>query len=425
MPARIEPIADRYSAWRLLKEGISGNRGWKQAWRKPEPKARYDVVIIGGGGHGLATAHYLANVHGITNVAVVQKGPIGLGNGGRNTTIVRSNYLLPSNTRFYEYSLKLWEGLEQDLNYNVMVSQRGQLSLFHSDSERDAAVRRGNSMRIQGVDAVLVDGEAVRAMLPFLAMDNPMFPILGGLLQPRGGTARHDAVIWGFARAADRRGVDILEHCEVTGIRRDGGRVVGVETTRGFIGARKVGIAVAGNTSRVAAMAGLRLPVESHLLQAFVSEAIKPLINCVISFGAGHFYISQTDRGGLIFGGDLDGYNSYSQRGNLPLVERLMGVGVSMIPALSRLRVLRQWAGIADMTMDGSPFICRTLIEGLYLNGGWCYGGFKATPASGWCFAYTIAKDEPHPFNADLTIDRFLEGRMIDERGAGPNPWAQ
>ena len=425
MSTRPEPIADRYSAWRLLTEGLSGNRGWKPAWRKPEPKGSYDVVIVGGGGHGLATAHYLASVHGITNVAVVERGPIGLGNSGRNTTIVRSNYGLPSNTRFYEWSLKLWEGLEQDLNYNVMMSQRGVINIFHSDSQRDVMVRRGNSMRLQGVDAVLMDRDAVRAMLPFVALDNPMFPVFGGLMQPRGGTARHDAVVWGFARAADRRGVDIIEHCEVTGIRRDGGRVTGVETTRGFIGAKKVGIAVAGNTSRLAAMAGLSLPIETHLLQAFVSEAIKPMIDTVVTFGAGHFYISQSDKGGLVFGGDLDGYNSYSQRGNLPLVEHLMGAAVSMIPALSRLRVLRQWAGVMDMTMDSSPFICKTPVEGLYLDGGWCYGGFKATPGSGWCFAHTIANDAPHAFNADLTIERFRDGRLIDERGAGPNPWAQ
>ena len=412
-----------YSAWRLLAEALRGNKGWTPAWRKPEPKAHYDVVIVGGGGHGLATAHYLASVHGVRNVAVVEKGPIGLGNGGRNTTIVRSNYLLPSNTRFYEKSLQLWEGLEQDLNYNVMMSQRGVINIFHSDPERDAAVRRGNSMRLQGVDAVLLDREGVRAMLPMVALDNPMFPIVGGLLQPRGGTARHDAVIWGFARAADRRGVDILEDCEVVGIRREGGKVAGVETTRGFIGAGKVGVAVAGATSRLATMAGLRLPVETHLLQAFVSEAIKPYLNCVATFGVGHFYISQSDKGGLVFGGNLDGYNSYSQRGNLPLVEHLMGAAVAMIPSLSRLRVLRQWAGIMDMSMDGSPFICKTPIEGLYFNGGWCYGGFKATPGSGWCFAHTIARDEPHPLNADLTIERFRDGRLIDERGAGAKPW--
>jgi heterotetrameric sarcosine oxidase beta subunit len=411
-----------YSALALLKNAFSGNRGWKPAWRKPEPKPAYDVIIVGGGGHGLATAHYLASVHGITNVAVVEKGPIGLGNAGRNTTIVRSNYGLPSNTRFYEWSLKLWEGLEQDLNYNVMMSQRGVLNLFHSDSQRDATARRGNSMRLQGVDAELLDREQVRAMAPFIAMDNPMFPIFGGLLQRRGGTARHDAVVWGFARAADRRGVDIIEHCEVTGIRREGGRVTGVETTRGFIGAKKVGVAVAGNTSRLATMAGLKLPVESHLLQAFVSEAIKPMIDSVVTFGAGHFYISQSDKGGLVFGGDLDGYNSYSQRGNLPLVEHLMGAAVSMIPSMSRLRVLRQWAGIMDMTMDSSPFICKTPVDGLYFNGGWCYGGFKATPGSGWCFAHTIANDAPHELNAPFRLDRFHRGAVIDDKGQGSTP---
>jgi sarcosine oxidase subunit beta len=248
---------------------------------------------------------------------------------------------------------------------------------------------------------------------------------LGGLLQRRGGTARHDAVAWGFARAASARGVDIIQHCEVTGIRREGGRVTGVETTRGFIGARKVGIAVAGHTSQVAAMAGLRLPIESHILQAFVSEAIKPYIDCVVTFGAGHFYISQSDKGGLVFGGDLDGYNSYSQRGNLPLVEHVVTEGLAMIPALSRIRILRQWAGIMDMTPDGSPLICKTPVEGLYLNGGWCYGGFKATPGSGWCFAHTLATGEPHELNAAFTMERFAEGRILDEKGVGPAWWAQ
>jgi len=413
-----------YSVWRLLKEGMSGHQGWPRAWRNPAPKPAYDVVIIGGGGHGLASAYYLAKEHGITNVAVLEKGPIGLGNVGRNTTIVRSNYLYPENNRFYEKSLKLWEGLEQDLNFNVMMSQRGVLNLFHSDSQRDAAARRGNSMRLNGIDAELLDREQVRAMVPILDFDNARFPIYGGLLQRRGGTARHDAVAWGFARAASERGVDIIQHCEVTGIRREGNRVTGVETTRGFIGARKIGIAVAGHTSHVAAMAGLRLPVESHVLQAFVSEAVKPLIDCVVTFGAGHFYISQSDKGGLVFGGDLDGYNSYAQRGNLPIAEKVMTEGLAMVPALSRLRVLRQWAGIMDMTPDGSPLICKTPVDGLFIDGGWCYGGFKAIPGSGWCFAHTLATGEPHELNAAFTLDRFRDGRVIDEKGAGPAWWA-
>lgn len=414
-----------YSVWRLLKEGMSGHQGWQRAWRNPAPRPAYDIVIIGGGGHGLASAHYLAKVHGITDVAVLEKGPIGLGNVGRNTTIVRSNYLYPENNRFYEKSLKLWEGLEQDLNFNVMMSQRGVLNLFHSDAQRDASARRGNSMRLNGIDAELLDREQVRAMVPILDFDNARFPIHGGLLQRRGGTARHDAVAWGFARAASERGVDIIQHCEVTGIRREGNRVTGVETSRGFIGAGKIGIAVAGHTSHVAAMAGLRLPVESHVLQAFVSEAVKPLIDCVVTFGAGHFYLSQSDKGGLVFGGDLDGYNSYAQRGNLPIAEVVMTDGVAMVPALSRLRVLRQWAGIMDMTPDGSPLICKTPIEGLFINGGWCYGGFKAIPGSGWCFAHTLATGEPHELNAAFTLDRFRDGRVLDEKGAGPAWWAQ
>ncbi len=414
----------RYSVFSLLREGLRGNTGWQRAWRDPIPKPAYDVVIIGGGGHGLATAYYLAKEHAITNVAVVEKGAIGQGNVGRNTTIVRSNYLMPENNRFYEKSLQLWEGLEQDLNYNVMMSQRGVLNLFHSDSQRDSYARRGNSMRLNGIDAELLDRAQVREMVPLLDVDNARFPVHGGLLQRRGGTARHDAVAWGLARAADRRGVDILQHCEVTGIRRDGNGVNGVETTKGFIGARKVGIVVAGNSSRVAAMAGLTLPIESHVLQAFVSEALKPLVDCVVTWGAGHFYISQSDKGGLVFGGDLDGYNSYAQRGNLPLVEHVMAAGVSMMPAVSRVRVLRQWGGIMDMSMDGSHIIAKTPVEGLYLNTGWCYGGFKAVPGSGWCFAHTIARDAPHALNAPFTLERYREGRLYDEKGAGAAPWS-
>ncbi len=413
----------RYSAFRLLAEGLGGHRGWGRAWRDPAPKPAYDVVIIGGGGHGLASAYYLAKEHGIANVAVLERGAIGLGNTGRNTTIVRSNYLYPQNNRFYEKSLQLWEGLEQDLNFNVMMSQRGVLNLFHSDSQRDQYARRGNSMRLNGIDAELLDREQVRRLVPILDFDNARFPIYGGLLQKRGGTARHDAVAWGFARGADKYGVDIIQNCEVTSIRMTRGWVVGVETTRGYIAAKKIGIAVAGHTSHVASMAGLRLPVESHILQAFVSEGLKPLIDGVVTFGAGHFYMSQSDKGGLVFGGGLDGYNSYARRGNLPTVEHVWTEGVALIPALSRVRVLRQWAGVMDMTFDGSPLICKTPVEGLYLNGGWCYGGFKATPGSGWCFAHTIAKDAPHELNAAMTIERFRQGRTIDEKGAGPFPW--
>ncbi len=412
----------RYSFLKLVGESLRGHRGWAPAWRDPEPQPAYDAIIVGGGGHGLATAYYLAKNHGIRNVALLEKGYIGGGNVGRNTTIIRSNYLLPGNTPFYEWSLKLWEGLEQDLNYNTMVSQRGVLNLFHSDSQRDALVRRGNALHLHGVDAELLDRRQVRALLPFADFDNARFPIRGGLLHRRGGTARHDAVAWGYARAADRLGVDILQNCEVTGIRREREAVVGVETTRGFIASRRVGLACAGNSSRVAALAGLRLPIESHVLQAFVSEGLKPLVPCVVMFGAGHFYISQSDKGGLVFGGSIDMYNSYAQRGNLPVVEEVAQEGVALFPCLSRVRILRSWGGITDMTMDGSPIIDRTAVDGLYLNAGWCYGGFKATPASGWCFAHLLATDQPHPVAAAYRLDRFASGRLLDENGAGAQP---
>ena len=411
----------RYSLLSLLRHCVSGHEQWAPAWREPDPKPAYDIVIVGAG-HGLATAYYLAKEHGLKNIAVLEKGWLGSGNIGRNTTIVRSNYLLPGNGPFYEWSMKLWEGLEQDFNFNAMVSQRGVLNLFHSDAQRDAAARRGNAMRIQGIDAELLDRHQVREMASYLDFDNARFPVHGGLLQRRGGTVRHDAVAWGYARGADSRGVDIIQNCEVTGIRIADGKVEGVETTRGFIACKKLGLAAAGNSSEVAAMAGIRLPIESHVLQAFVSEGLKPYIDSVITFGAGHFYVSQSDKGGLVFGGDLDGYNSYARRGNLPAVEHVIEAGVAMLPGLSRVKALRAWGGIMDMSMDGSPIIDKTHVDGLYLNCGWCYGGFKATPASGWCFAWTIARDEPHKLNAAFRLDRFRHGDMIDEKGAGATP---
>jgi sarcosine oxidase subunit beta len=318
--------------------------------------------------------------------------------------------------------MKLWERMEQDLNYNTMVSQRGIVNLYHSDAQRDAFVRRGNVMRINGIDAELLDLAQVRKMMPFLDFENARFPIQGGLLQRRAGTARHDAVVWGYAHAASGLGVDVIQNCEVTGFSRVSGKVTGVETTRGTIGAGKVGIAVAGSTSRVAAMAGMRLPIESHVLQAFVSEAIKPLIPNVITFGAGHFYVSQSDKGGLVFGGDLDGYNSYAQRGNMSTMEDVCEGGMALMPMIGRVRLLRQWGGIMDMSMDGSPIIDRTPVEGFYLNAGWCYGGFKATPASGLVFAHLLARDEPHQEARRFRLDRFRRGAMIDEKGQGPQP---
>ena len=412
----------RYSALKIFTEALTGNKGWKPVWRDPDPRPEYDVIIIGGGGHGLATAYYLAKEFGIKNVGVLEKGWLGSGNVGRNTTIIRSNYMLPGNQPFYEFSMKLWEGIEQDFNYNAMVSQRGLLNLSHNDPQQDAFARRGNAMLLAGADAVLLDQEDVRKKYPFLAFENARFPIKGGLFQPRGGTVRHDAVAWGYARGADGLGVDIIQNCEVTGFKIEDGVCKGIQSSRGDIRAKQVAVCVAGSSSRLMAQAGMRLPIESHVIQACVSEGLKPVLPGVITFGAGHFYVSQSDKGGLVFGGDIDGYNTYAQRGNLPAIEDVCEGGMAIMPMIGRARVLRMWGGVIDMSMDGSPFIDKTHIKGLYFNGGWCYGGFKATPASGWCYAHLLAKDSPHPVATEFLLDRFKRGHIIDEKGMGAQP---
>lgn len=415
-----------YSAFSILLRGLRRNHGWQPAWREATPQKHYDIIIIGGGGHGLATAYYLAKKHGIRHIAVLEKGWLGGGNTGRNTTIIRSNYMIPGNTLFYERSMRLWENLSQELNFNLMVSQRGQYYLANSPPQMDAARRRANTMRANGIDAELFGRDELCRRLPYLDYSpSSRFPIHGAVYQSRAGTVRHDAVAWGYARAASRLGVDIIQQCEVLDFVKKDGAVVGVETSKGEITAEKIGMAVAGHSSQLAAKAGLRLPIETHALQAFVSEPLKPLLDNVIGFGAAHFYISQSDKGGLVMGGDLDGYNSYAQRGGLPTVGHVAAAAKALIPALSRVKLLRHWAGVVDMSMDGSPFICKTPIAGLYLNGGWNYGGFKATPASGWCFAHTIARDTAHEDNAEFTLERFACGNQIDEKGVGPHPHLQ
>ncbi len=412
-----------YSALKLLSEGLKGHKTWPQAWRDPAPKSHYDVVIIGGGGHGLATAYYLAKVHGVRNIAVVERGWIGGGNTGRNTTIVRSNYRLPPMQALMEFSLKLWEGMSLDLNFNVMFSPRGALFLGHSDSDMLQLAQRGDAMEAGGIKAELMSLAEVKKLCPLLDTSvAARFPIQGGLIQRRGGTARHDAVAWGYARAADALGVDILQNCEVTGIARQGGRVVGVETSKGRIGADRVGICVAGNSGRVAALADLRLPIESHLLQAFVSEPVKPMLDTVVMSQSLHCYISQSDKGEIVLGGNPDQYPTYSQRGSPHRIEEAATEAMALIPALSRLRMLRSWAGTTDMSFDGAPILDATPVEGLYLNGGWCYGGFKATPGSGYLYAHLLAKGVSHAVAAPFRLDRFATGHTIDEAGAGPMP---
>ena len=409
----------RYSAFKVLKEALTGHKGWEPTWRDAEPKADgYDVIIIGGGGHGLATAYYLAKNHGITNVAVLERGWIGSGNVGRNTTIIRSNYLLPGNEPFYELSLQLWENLEQDLNYNTMVSQRGIMNLIHSDAQRDAFIRRGNSMLFADAGCEYLEAKEVKERYPFLDMNNARFPIKAALAQPRGGTVRHDAVAWGYARGADEMGVDIIQNCEVKGIKRNGDSVEGLETTKGFIKTKKIGVVAAGHSSVIANMAGLKLPLESKPLQALVSEPVKPIIDTVVMSNAVHAYVSQSDKGELVIGAGTDDYVSYSQKGSHDIVEGTLNAILELYPIFSRMRMLRQWGGIVDICPDASPIISKTSIKGLYFNCGWGTGGFKATPGSGDLFAHTIANDEPHKLNAAFNINRFVSGDLVDEHGA-------
>ena len=407
----------RYSALSIAINALSGHRRWKPAWRSPDPKPTYDVVIIGGGGHGLATAYYLAKNHGVTNVAVVEKGWIGGGNTGRNTTVVRSNYFLPESAAFYEKSLQLWEGLSQELNYNVMLSQRGQVVLAHNRHQVEMSLRLMTGMRLNGIDAEWMECDDLRKREPLLRLDG-RFPVMGGLVQNRAGSARHDAVAWGYARGADERGVHIIQGCEVTGFIKQGGRITGVRTNRGEIGAAKVCLAVAGHTSQLAALAGLRLPITSYALQAFVSEPVKPVLNMMVLSPSTGVYISQTDKGEVLIGGGLDLYPSYAQRGNFQTIESVSAGMLEMFPAFSRLRLMRQWAGICDVVKDSSPILGPSPIDGLFLNCGFGTGGFKAIPAGGLTMAHTLATGKRHPLIEPFGLERFTSGALIDEAGA-------
>jgi len=410
-------VTNRYSVLSLIREGLNAQRGWEPAWRDAAPKKRYDAIVIGGGGHGLATAYYLAKNHGIRNIALIERGWIGGGNTGRNTTIIRSNYFFPQTAAFFDFALKLYEGLSLDLNYNIMFSQRGMWTLGHDRHGLEMLRRSANAMRLNEIDAELHDGDSVRRHIPGLN-DTPRFPVLGGLNQPRAGTARHDAVAWGYARASSALGVDIIQNCEVTGFLIKGGRVRGIETTHGAMHAETVGMAVAGHSGVLAAKAGVRLPISSYALQAFVSEPVKPCLDTVVLSPATGTYLSQSDKGELVIGAGLDLYLSYAQRGNLPWMERAAAGVVELFPAFSRMRFLRQWAGIVDVVSDSTPIIDATPLGGFYVNCGWGTGGFKAIPAGGWCLAHAMATGKPHALASAFTLDRFRTGALIDEASA-------
>ena len=410
---------NRYSIFSLARNAVSYHQDWSEAWRSPEPAPSYDVIVVGGGGHGLATAYYLAAEHNVGRIAVLEKGWIGGGNTGRNTTIVRSNYLWDEAAHLYEKSLKLWEGLSQELNFNVMFSQRGVMNLGHTLQDMRDIYRRSNANRLNGIDSEILTPAQIKAKVPAMNVSSEArYPVLGASFQPRGGVARHDAVAWGFARAADARGVDIIQNCEVTGIRRENGAVCGVETSRGYISAKKVAVVVAGHASVLADMAELRFPVESHPLQALVSEPLKPVLDTVIMSNAVHGYVSQSDKGELVIGAGIDAYTGYGQRGSFSIIEGNVAAIVELFPIFSRVRMLRQWGGIVDVCPDACPIISKTPVSGLYFNCGWGTGGFKATPGSGWVFAHTVARNEPHELNAAFDLDRFTTGALIDEHGA-------